>query len=62
MKPDVLAYDETDGVVYGSGQAAAFAAGLAAVTQNGNAPVRHWLKDLGLRPGDVLRVPEKWPR
>jgi hypothetical protein len=62
VKPDVLAYDETDGLVFGSGQAAAFAAGLAAVTQCANAPVRHWLKDLGLQPGDVLRVPDKWPR
>jgi hypothetical protein len=62
VKPDVLAYDDIDGVVYGSGQAAAFAAGLAAVTQNANAPVRNWMKELGLRPGDVLRVPERWPR
>ncbi len=62
VKPDLLAYDEADGVVYGSGEAAAFAAGVAAVTMNGNVPVRNWMKGLGLQPGDVLRVPEKWPR
>jgi hypothetical protein len=62
VKPDVLAYDEIDGVVCGSGQAAAFAAGLAAVTQNANAPRKNWMRELGLQPGDVIRVPEKWPR
>jgi Subtilase family len=62
VKPDVLAYDDFDGVVYGSAQAAAFAAGLAAVTQNANAPVRNWAKALGLQPGEVIRVPENWPR
>jgi hypothetical protein len=35
---------------------------VAAVTQSGNAPVCRWMKTLGLQPGDVLRVPDKWPR
>ena len=59
VKPDLLAYDEIDGVVYGSGQAAAFAGGVAAVTLNANAPVRDWVKALGLQPGEVIRVPAK---
>ncbi len=62
VKPDLLAYDNGLDAVSGSGQAAAFAAGMAAVTLNGNAPVRNWMKNLGLQPGGVIRVPEKWPR
>jgi hypothetical protein len=59
IKPDVLAYDENDGVVYGSGQAAAFAAGVGAVSLNCNAPTRDWLKGIGLEPGKAIRLPEK---
>jgi hypothetical protein len=62
VKPDLLAYDDIDGVVFGSGQAAALTAGVAAVTQNGNAPVQKWMKTLGLQPGKAIRVPETWPR
>ncbi len=57
VKPDLLAYDEGPDALHGSGQAAAFAAGMAAVTMNGNAPVRNWMKNLGLPPGGVIRVP-----
>ena len=59
IKPDVLAYDENDGVVFGSGQAAAFAAGVGSVSLNCNAPMRDWLKGVGLPPGSVIRLPEK---
>jgi hypothetical protein len=57
-KPDVLAFDEAGG----TGQAACFAAGLAAATRGAGAPLWAWLEALQVRPGDVLRVPPRWPR
>ena len=57
-KPDVLAFDEAGG----TGQAACFAAGLAAATRGAGAPLWAWLESLQVRPGGVLRIPPGWPR
>jgi hypothetical protein len=56
-KPDVLAFDEGAG----TGQAACLAAALVAA-QGAGAGLPTCLRDLGVRPGGVLRVPGDWPR
>jgi hypothetical protein len=55
-KPDVLAYDEGQG----TGAAAAFAAGLIASAHTAGVPLVTCLETLCVKPGEVLRVPEKW--
>jgi hypothetical protein len=62
-KPDLLAMDGRDAeegteTVF----AGAYAAGLAACSQNVGASVGKWAIDLGLRPGGLLRLPERWRR
>jgi hypothetical protein len=64
-KPDVLAYDEVEtgpGAVRGPGVATGFAAGAAAAAFGGVVPRCNWLRDLGVAPGGLLRVPDDWPR
>jgi hypothetical protein len=55
-KPDVLAYDEGQG----TGAAAAFAAGLIASAHTAGVPLATSLETLRVKPGQVLRVPERW--
>ena len=42
-------------------QSAGFAAGLAASAPSAGAPPDKFLRTLGIRPGELLRVPESWP-
>jgi hypothetical protein len=54
-KPDVYAYDEGAG----TGQAASFAAGLAASSWGSRGTLFGILEALGVSPGGVLRIPDK---
>jgi hypothetical protein len=62
VKPDVLAFDQVLPEGQGPGLASAFAAGLAAVAREGNAPVKGYLDVLGVPPGGLLCFPPGWPR
>jgi hypothetical protein len=54
-KPEVLAYDEG----LGTGQAASFAAGLAATSLTAGASHKKWLEAMGVRSGELLRIPQR---
>lgn len=57
-KPDLIA---PPGVA-SDGVAVALGAGLAASTRTAGAPLNGWLRELDLRPGAPLTVPERWLR
>jgi hypothetical protein len=57
-KPDVMTYDDGQG----TGEAAAFAAGLAAAARSAAPSWAASLPALSDRPGGLLRVPPGWPR
>jgi hypothetical protein len=60
-KPDLLAFDGLEGEDgTGTVLAGAYAAGLAACSQNAGASVGKWMCDMGLKPGALLRLPERW--
>jgi hypothetical protein len=56
-KPDVLAFTPAE-----TGAAASFAAGLAASALSAGASQGHFLRDLHVPPGGVLRLPGDWQR
>ncbi|HZU36654.1 MAG TPA: hypothetical protein VFA18_12125, partial [Gemmataceae bacterium] len=58
VKPELLAADEAGG----SGQAAAFTAGVAAAMRSRNPSLDKWLESLPVRRGGVLQLPAGWAR
>jgi hypothetical protein len=59
-KPEVLSPAVGDAAP-GSSLSAGFAAGLAATALSAGAPAEKFLKAMGTRPGEALRVPAGWP-
>jgi hypothetical protein len=55
-KPNVLAFDEKAGTA----AATSLAAGLSASALSAGVPGSRFLEAMGVRPGQVLRVPDRW--
>jgi len=59
-KPAVLSPAVGEGPAPTTSLSAGFAAGLAASALSAGAPTDKFLRTLGIRPGELLRVPEDW--